>query len=93
MKLTWTYYPKGETQSVSLTVIYVPELDKRTLSSGGYLDDTQNIAYVNWETYRRFDSADLQSRQDAFRRLVVLSENDGIRLDEGTPNFPTAENG
>ncbi len=79
MKLTWTFYPQPGI-SVSLTVIYVPELDEERLESGGFLDRDRNNAYVDWPTYRRFDEADVQSRRDAFQRLTPLTPTDSVRL-------------
>ncbi|WP_420151809.1 hypothetical protein [Spirosoma sp.] len=72
MKLTWTFYPKGESQSITLTVVYYPDLDSLTLSSGGYLYN--NTAYVDWQTYKLFDSADVKTRRDAFQRLEQLPD-------------------
>ncbi|MBD2751591.1 hypothetical protein [Spirosoma validum] len=74
MKLTWTFYPKGEKHSVSLTVVYVPELDKLSIPSGGYLVITTNTAYVNWSTYKRFDTSDIEGRKDAFQQLTAVEE-------------------
>ncbi|MEZ0538953.1 hypothetical protein [Fibrella arboris] len=69
MKLTWTFYPQPRV-SVTLTVVYVPELDTRQLESGGFLDTETNYAYVDWVTFRRFDEADVKGRRDAFSRLT-----------------------
>ena len=73
MKLSWTFYPKGE-KAVTLDVVYVPELDKHRLEGGGYLHVDTNTAFVNWDTYRRFDEAAIESRTDAFARLVRLNK-------------------
>ena len=51
MKFTWTFYPKGESQSVILTVIYVAELDAHKLSFGDFLVVNSNTAFVDWITY------------------------------------------
>lgn len=79
MKLTWTFYPKGETASVTLTVVYMPELDAEHVNSGGYLQEHTNTAYVDWATYKRFDTADVEGRKDAFQRLQPLGKG-GIRI-------------
>lgn len=78
MRLTWSFYPKNQ-PSVTLTVIYVPELDPEKLVSGGYLDTPNNVAYVDWATFRRFDSADLASRKDAFQQLTPLADAAGFK--------------
>lgn len=88
MKLSWTYYPKGETQSVTLTVIYVPELDKHNLSQGGFLNDNTNAAYVDWATYRIFDKEDIKARQEAFARLVVLAQREDVIIDDEMIQLP-----
>lgn len=82
MKLTWTFYPQPGL-SVSLTVIYVPELDAEDLPSGGFLDVASNHAYVNWTTYRRFDNADVSDRRDAFQRLTPYTAGDRVDLPSG----------
>ncbi len=82
MKLTWTFYPKPGT-SVSLTVIYVPELDEEKLQSGGFLDIDRNRAYVDWATYRRFDDADVKARRDAFQRLTHLAASGRVSFPAG----------
>ncbi|MEZ0487089.1 hypothetical protein [Fibrella aquatica] len=83
MKLTWTFYPKPGL-SVSLTVCYVPELDRERLASGGYLDADTNTAYVDWTTYRRFDDVDVSGRRDAFQQLAPLPDNHSLDLPIGT---------
>lgn len=70
MKLTWTFYPRGESESVTLTVVYMPELDAETRASGGFLHKNTNTAYVDWPTYKRFDTLDLDGRKDAFQRQI-----------------------
>ncbi|WP_375447446.1 hypothetical protein [uncultured Fibrella sp.] len=82
MKLTWTFYLKPGL-SVSLTVIYVPELDEEHLRSGGFLDTETNCAYVDWPTYRRFDDADVKGRRDAFQQLTPLTERTHVKLETG----------
>ncbi len=79
MKLTWTFYPKYDTQSVTLTVVYVPELDAENLPTGGFLVVRTNTAYVDWVTYKRFDTADVEGRKDAFKRLVSVDESESVR--------------
>lgn len=71
MKLSWTFYPKGEA-AITLTVLYVPELDGKALKGGGILDVDQNTAYVDWATYKRFDDASVENRKDAYNRLTRL---------------------
>lgn len=84
MKITWTFYPKNnEGRSVSLTVIYVPELDVEALPAGGFLTPN-NVAYVDWTTYRLFDNRDLQARQHAFGKLLRISESEPIRREDGS---------
>ena len=84
MNLSWTFFPEPGL-SVTLTVVYVPDLDAEALPFGGYLDREQNLAYVNWDTYKRFDSSDVKSRRDAFQQLVTLSQGGSIRRKDGTP--------
>ena len=79
MKLTWTFYPKGETASVTLTVVYMPELDAEPVASGGFLHANTNTAYVDWSTYKRFDTADVEGRKDAFQRLTPIGKG-GITI-------------
>lgn len=88
MKLTWTFYPKGESESVSLTVVYVPALDAENLSSGGFLHMLSNTAYVDWTTYKRFDSADVSGRRDAFQRLTDLGERTEMIVGRRAIPFP-----
>ena len=76
MKLTWTFYPKGETESVTLTIVYVPDLDAEKLPSGGFLATNTNTAFVDWPTYKRFDTSDIESRRDAFKRLVPIANSE-----------------
>ncbi len=84
MKLTWTFYPKhNDGQSISLTVIYVPALDAEKLPGGGFLT-ADNIAYVDWPTYKLFDTVDLQARQHAFRQLVAIQESGGVHRSDGS---------
>ena len=89
MKLTWTFYPKGESESITLTVVYVPELDQVNLTNGGYLAINSNTAYVDWNTYKRFDTSDIEGRRDAFRRLVPVEKFDETiikgSLENGNP--------
>lgn len=84
MKLTWTFYPKAETESVTLTVVYVPELDTQELVGGGYLHAQSNTAFVDWSTYKRFDSSDIDGRRDAFKRLLTITQSGGVRTPAGT---------
>ena len=77
MRLTWTFYTKDK-QCITLTVIYVPELDQQQLSSGGYLDVAANCAYVNWETYGQFNDASVETRRDAFARLTRMSQSNEV---------------
>ena len=84
MKLTWTFYPKNnDGKSVTLTVIYVPELDGEKLPSGGFLT-MNNVAYVDWTTYKLFDHQDLQARQHAFGKLVAISKPNDMRRTDGS---------
>ncbi|GAB3012919.1 hypothetical protein [Spirosoma pulveris] len=71
MKLSWTFYPKGEA-AITLTVVYKPELDGMAVGGGGILDVDQNTAYVDWATYKRFDDSSVESRKDAYNRLTRL---------------------
>ncbi|GAB3739540.1 hypothetical protein [Spirosoma lituiforme] len=67
MKLTWTFYPKGET-SITLAVVYVPQLDAS--SAAGYLEVGTNTAYVNWTNFRIFDSTDQSVKKALFGSLI-----------------------
>ncbi len=73
MKLTWTFYPKYQ-ESITLTVVYIPELDKYHLPKGGFLYEPTNTAYVNYDTYRCFDKGDTKMKQDAFGQLIRILE-------------------
>jgi len=77
MKLTWTFYPKGE-PGITLTVVYVPQLDGFT--DAGYLEVDTNTAYVNWATFRIFDSTDQSAKKALFGSLVRVD-----RFDTGSP--------
>lgn len=67
MKLTWTFYPKGQ-PSITLTVFYLPKLDQ--LTDAGYLEIGTNTAYVNWGAFRIFDSGDQPSKKALFESLT-----------------------
>lgn len=89
MKLSWTFYPKGEMQSVTLTVVYVPELDAKPIAGGGFLHQASNTAYVDWATYKRFDTTDLAGRKDAFQRLAPLPDDRADSVYESTKHWLT----
>ncbi|RRB00872.1 hypothetical protein [Larkinella rosea] len=86
MKLTWTFYSKTN-QPITLTVVYVPELDRHPLESGGFLDIESNRAYVDWATFKRFDDASIQVRKDAFGRLVRVTKNEEVKLGNALVRF------
>ena len=86
MKLTWTFYPKYQ-DSITFTVVYVPELDKHRLSKGGFLYEPTNTAYVNYDTYRCFDKGDTKMKQDAFGQLVRILEPKATLEDTVTIDF------
>lgn len=88
MKLTWTFYPKGENQSVTLTVVYVPELDAQNLSFGGFLAININTAFVDWTTYKRFNTADVDARKDAYQRLTPIKKGSEVVLNGKRIGFP-----
>ena len=67
MKLTWTFYPKGQ-PSITLTVLYLPKLD--SVTDGGYLEIGTNTAYVNWAAFRIFDTGDQSSKKALFESLT-----------------------
>ena len=73
MKLTWTFYPKGQ-PSITLTVVYVPRLD--AVPVAGYLDVDTNTAFVNWATFQMFNSTDQVSKKAVFASLVRMSAED-----------------
>lgn len=77
MKLTWTFYPKGE-PAITLTVVYVPKLDEFTVA--GYLEVDANTAYVNWATFRIFNSTDQSAKKALFGALIRVD-----RFDTGNP--------
>ncbi|GAB2538055.1 hypothetical protein [Spirosoma aerophilum] len=87
MTLTWTFYPKYEGQSITLTVVYIPSLDNKKLEGGGYLIINTNTAYVDWTTYKRFDSADVENRKDAFNHLIAIDQEEDF-FDQNRPEFP-----
>lgn len=80
MKLTWTFYSKTH-ESITLTVIYVLELDRHQLDHGGFLDSESNRAYVDWVTFKRFDDPSVEVRKDAFARLKRISKQEAARLE------------
>ena len=77
MKLTWTFYPKGE-PGITLTVVYVPQLDGFT--DAGYLEVDANTAYVNWTNFRVFNSTDQSAKKALFGSLILVD-----RFDAGNP--------
>ncbi|GAB4024078.1 hypothetical protein [Spirosoma koreense] len=77
MTLTWTFYPKGQ-PAVTLTVVYLPALDQQNRASGGFLIVPRNTAYVDWRTYQRFDTSDVQGRKDAFGQLERVWDTNKI---------------
>lgn len=90
MKLTWTFYPKGQ-PSVTLTVVYLPKLDKRHLPEGGILNLDTNTAYVNWSTFQTFNKGELKAKQWAFKILMKINNTETIKL-IGTDNNETNTN-
>jgi hypothetical protein len=72
MKITWTFYPKNQ-PSVSLTVIYTPSLDRE--SEPGFLIVEANTAYVDWSSFRIFDSTDTQAKKNLFASLTRIDAN------------------
>ncbi|GAA4467214.1 hypothetical protein GCM10023189_50450 [Nibrella saemangeumensis] len=73
MRTTWTFYPRGQ-EPITLTILYIPELDQHPLPQGGFLHTDTNTAYVNWQTYRLFDTPDVESRRQAFQRLTRIDD-------------------
>jgi hypothetical protein len=67
MKLTWTFYPRGQ-PSISLTVVYIPKLDDVPVV--GYLDVDTNTAFVNWANFQVFNSTDQVSKKALFESLI-----------------------
>ncbi|MGM9509186.1 hypothetical protein ACS5NO_15735 [Larkinella sp. GY13] len=86
MKLTWTFYSKTN-QPITLTVIYVLELDKHQLEYGGFLDTDSNRAYVDWATFKRFDDASIKVRKDAFARLKRITKKEDMMLGDALVRF------
>ena len=79
MKLTWTFYPRGQ-PSIALTVVYVPKLDNVPVT--GYLDVDTNTAFVNWANFQVFNSTDQVSKKALFGALVRVD-----RIDAAQGNF------
>ena len=75
MKLTWTFYPKGQ-PSITLTVVYVPKLD--TLPGTGYLDVDTNTAYVGWDHFRIFNTGDPTLKKALFGSLTRVDAFEGL---------------
>jgi len=75
MKLTWTFYPKGQ-PSITLTVVYVPQLD--ALSAAGYLEVDTNTAYVSWSSFRIFNSSDQATKKSLFESLTRIDHFDPV---------------
>lgn len=73
MKLTWTFYPKGQ-PSVTLTVVYRPELDHT--SQAGYLETETNTAFVSWDCFRIFDRGSQVDKKALFESLSRFSRDD-----------------
>ena len=73
MKLTWTFYPKGE-PSITLTVVYLPKLD--AAPTAGYLDVDTNTAYVNWANFQLFNTTDQVIKKALFGALVKVESVD-----------------
>jgi hypothetical protein len=73
MKITWTFYPKGQ-PTVVLGVIYVPKLDSR--ADRGYLEIESNTAYVNWDSFRIFDKGSLSEKKNLFGSLIRINKFD-----------------
>ena len=73
MKLTWTFYPKGQS-GITLTVVYVPKLDDFPVT--GYLEVDTNTAYVNWANFRIFDTNDQVSKKALFGSLIRIDQFD-----------------
>lgn len=73
MKISWTFYPKGES-AITLTIVYLPELDGKAIQGGGILHVAQNTAFVDWATFKRFDDASVDNRKDAYGRLTRLDQ-------------------
>ena len=69
MKLTWTFYPKGQ-PVVTLSVVYVPELDAP--NAVGFLETETNTAYVNWDSFRVFDKGSTVEKRALFGALIRL---------------------
>ncbi|GAB3918247.1 hypothetical protein [Larkinella terrae] len=86
MKLTWTFYSKTN-QPITLTVIYVLELDRHNLEYGGFLDSESNRAYVDWKTFKRFDDASVKVRKDAFAQLVRITRKEEVRIGNALITF------
>lgn len=75
MKLTWTFYPKGQ-PSVTLTVVYLPKLDEQTV--GGYLHVETNTAYVSWAQFSLFNRGDQATKRDLFGSLIRIHQLDSL---------------
>jgi len=73
MKLTWTFYPKGQ-PSITLTVVYVPQLD--AFPQAGYLEVDTNTAYVGWTNFRTFDTGDQRTKKELFGSLIRINRFD-----------------
>lgn len=73
MKLTWTFYPKGQ-PSVTLTVVYRPELDQT--SQAGYLETETNTAFVSWDCFRIFDRGSQADKKALFESLSRFNGDD-----------------
>ena len=75
MKLTWTFYPKYE-KAVTLTVTYLPQLDKS--GDWGFLHVDSNQAWVSWDCFRSFDKGDVKTKRDAFERLSRIDSQEDL---------------
>lgn len=80
MKLTWTFYPKGQ-PSITLTVLYVPGLDASP--TAGYLEVDTNTAYVSWASFRVFNAGNQADKKALFGSLTRVDQFNPLSM--GTP--------
>lgn len=73
MKLTWTFYPRGQ-PSISLTVVYIPKLDDVPVA--GYLDVDTNTAFVSRANFQVFNSTDQITKKALFESLIRMENAD-----------------
>ncbi|MBD2751923.1 DNA/RNA non-specific endonuclease [Spirosoma sp. BT704] len=51
-------------------------------------DDRDSTAFVDWTTYKRFDTADVEARKDAYQRLTRTKQGSEVVVNGKRIGFP-----